>query len=68
LIKAVARAYVWYERIVAGEVKTINDLARDTRITPTYVIRILRCAVLSPKVVEIVLSGKHQPNLTVVGS
>jgi hypothetical protein len=65
LINAVARAYLWYERIRAGEVQTIRELARDSRETTSYVTRILQCAFLSPQIVESVLSGKHRPNLVV---
>ena len=63
LINAVARAYLWYEQIMAGEVETIRDLARDSGVTTAYVTRILQLAFLSPQIVESVLSGKHSPNL-----
>jgi site-specific DNA recombinase len=63
LIHAVARAYLWYERIMAGEVETIRDLARGAGVTTAYVTRILQLAFLSPKIVEIVLSGKHRSDL-----
>jgi hypothetical protein len=63
LINAVARAYLWYEQIMAGEVETLRDLARGAGVTTAYVTRILQCAFLSPKIVELVLSGQHQPNL-----
>jgi hypothetical protein len=63
LINAVARAYLWYERIMAGEVETIRHLARGAGVTTAYVTRILQLAFLSPKIVELVLSGKHLPNL-----
>jgi hypothetical protein len=63
LINAVARAYLWYEQIMAGEVETIRDLARGAEVTTAYVTRILQLGLLSPRVIEMVLSGKHRPNL-----
>jgi hypothetical protein len=63
LINAVARAYRWYEQIIAGEVETIRDLARGAGVTTAYVTRILQLGRLSPRVIEMVLSGKHRPNL-----
>ena len=64
LVKAVARARDWYERIVSGEVGTVGQLAQKTGLPSTYIKRILGCALLSPQMTEMVLSGKHRPNLT----
>ena len=63
LINAVARAYRWYEQIMAGEVQTIRDLAQGAGVTTAYVTRILQLAFLSPKILDIVLSGKQRPDL-----
>jgi len=64
LVKAVARAHGWYERIVAGEVTTIGQLALKSGLTRRYVRRILQFANLSPQITEALLTGKHRPNLT----
>jgi site-specific DNA recombinase len=64
LVKAVARAHSWYERMVAGEVTTIGELARKSGLTRRYVRRILQCANLSPQITEALLRGKHRLNLT----
>jgi hypothetical protein len=64
LVKAVAYARNWYEKIVAGEVGSIVELAQKTGVGSTYAKRILRYAILSPKIVESFLSGDHKPNLT----
>jgi hypothetical protein len=63
LVKAVAYARDWYEKIVAGEIGTIVELAQKTGVGSTYAKRILRCAILSPEIVESILSGDHRPNL-----
>lgn len=52
---------------MAGEVETIRDLARGAGVTTAYVTRILQLAFLSPESVEIILSGKHRPNLVLAG-
>ena len=64
LVKAMARARDWYERIVSGEVSTVCQLAQQTGLSSTYVKRIMECAALSPQITEMVLSGKHRPDLT----
>ena len=63
LSNAVARAYLWCERVRAGDVETIRELARDSGVTTTYVTRMLPLGLLSPKIVELLLLGKHRPNL-----
>jgi site-specific DNA recombinase len=65
LVKVVARSYDWYQRIVAGEIGTIGQLAQKSRLTKRYVRRVLQCANLSPQIIEGLLTGKHPPNLTV---
>jgi site-specific DNA recombinase len=64
LVKAVARARDWYERIVSGEMNTIAQLAEKSGLTRRYVRRILPFANLSPQITEIILAGKHRADLT----
>jgi site-specific DNA recombinase len=66
LVKTVARARGWYERIVAGDVATVGQLAQKSKLTRRYVRRILQCAHLSPQITEALLRGEHRPNLTVI--
>ena len=67
LIKAVARAHVWYERLLSGEAPSLRALAREHGVTPRYVGRILRCAFLAPDLVEAILHGRQPPELTLAG-
>jgi hypothetical protein len=65
LVKAIARARVWYEQIISGEVCTVDQIAKQAGLSGTYVRRVLRCATLSPNVVEATLLGTIPPSLTV---
>jgi hypothetical protein len=65
LVKVAARAHDWYQRIVAGEISNIGQLAQKSDLTRRYVRRVLQCANLSPQIIESLLTGKHPPNLTV---
>ena len=65
LVNLVARTRDWYERIVSGEIQSIDQFAKQSGTSPRYIQRILRCATLSPKIVEALLAGKHRPNVSV---
>jgi site-specific DNA recombinase len=59
LIKAVARARAWYEKILNGQVLDIKSLAGETGLTPHYVRNVLGCAFLAPDIVEAILDGRQ---------
>ena len=64
LVNAVARARDWYERIIVGEVASVEELAAKTGLMVCHIKPILKCAMLSPQITEAILAGKHPPNLT----
>ena len=64
IVKAIARSRDWYERIIAGEFGTIEQLAQKSGLTKRYVRKILQCAHLAPKITEALLAGKHPSSLT----
>lgn len=64
IIRAIARARVWYDEIVSGAVSGIPDFARRHGVTPRYVKNILRCAVIGPGAVNAILNGRCSPQLT----
>jgi len=55
LLKAIVRAQEWRRRIVAGEIHSKEQIARETRLNPRYVGRILRLAVLAPRIVQAIV-------------
>jgi site-specific DNA recombinase len=65
LANAVARARCWYDQIVKGKVRSIRQIAAQDGLGPRHARRILRCATLSPEIIEAIVSGKHRPDLTV---
>jgi len=64
LIKAVARAQVWSDRLLSGKATSLRAIAREHGVTPRYVGRLLRCAFLAPEVVDAILQGRQPPQLT----
>lgn len=64
MLKAVARARDWYEKLTSGEVDSLHTIARQLGVGKRYVARIFQCAVLAPDIVEAILDGRQPPELT----
>jgi hypothetical protein len=64
MIKVIARGFRWQRLLVSGTYTTIEDLAAAEKINPSYVSRILRVALLSPKIVQAILEGKQPTCIT----
>ena len=67
LMKAVARARDWADRIIAGEARTIDDLVKISGLEKRYVRRVMHCAALSPQMVDAILKGRQSVDMTVLG-
>jgi site-specific DNA recombinase len=65
LIKAVARAHGWYDRIVRGELTDGRSIAKATGLDERYVSRIFQCALLAPDIVESILDGRQPAKMAV---
>ncbi|WP_331459625.1 hypothetical protein [Paracoccus liaowanqingii] len=64
LVKALGRAFRWKRMLENGEFATIGDLAGSESIAHSYMTRVLRLTLLAPDIVEVILDGKHGPELT----
>ena len=63
LIKALARAYGWKEKLFSGQAPSIQTIAKAEGVTPRYVGRIMRLAFLAPDIVEAIIDGYQPANL-----
>ena len=63
LIKAIARAHGWYERVIQGKSLDMRSLARQTGLTERYVGNVFGCALLAPDIVEAILDGRQPQDL-----
>jgi len=65
LLKAIARAHEWRERIMNGSAQDLRSIVKQTGFNQRYVSRILACAFLAPDIVEAILDGRQPHDLTV---
>jgi len=65
LVKALARAHDWSQRLLNQTAASSRDLARQLGINHRYVDRILACAFLAPDIVDAILAGRQPIDLTV---
>ena len=52
LLRAVVMAQGWKERIIAGQIYSIRQLASNSKLNSRYAARILQLAALSPEIVD----------------
>ena len=63
MVKAIARAFRWREKLENGTYATIKEIARAEKIAETYVGRVLRLTLLAPDIVEMILAGRQSPEM-----
>jgi hypothetical protein len=64
LLKALARAHRWRQKIENGEYASITDLANGENVNQSYACRLLRLTLLAPEIVEVALNVRHGFDLT----
>ena len=64
LVRAIARAYAWFDDMRAGRVSDISDIAAHEHLPRSYVQAHLRLAFLSPKIVHGILAGTQPAELS----
>jgi hypothetical protein len=64
LVKALARAFRWKRMLDSGEFATIAELAEREGIAPSYMTRVLRLTLLSPDIIEAILDGRQELEVT----
>jgi hypothetical protein len=64
LVKALARAFRWKRLLETGEFATIAELAEREGIAPSYMTRVLRLTLLAPDIIEAILDGKQELDVT----
>ncbi len=64
LIKLIARAYLFNNRLTESSSEYLADVAQRDRITSSYFTRVLRLSYLAPDITRAILEGRHPRDLT----
>ena len=64
LLKAVARARLWFDELATGKVVSVADIVKRERLDQGYVSRLLKLAFLPPNVIESIVAGSEPANWT----
>jgi site-specific DNA recombinase len=64
LMKAVARARGWYERVLEGKSSDQRSLTLHAGVTERYIGKVFGCAFLAPDIVEAILEGRQPRDLS----
>ena len=64
LVKALARTFRWKRMLESDEFSSISELAEKEGIAFTYMARLMRLSLLSPKIVDSIMTGSHPPCIT----
>lgn len=65
LVDALGQAFHWKRLLDKGEIATLSDLASRAKVAPSWVSRMMRLTMLSPKAIEAILNGDHGEELSV---
>lgn len=65
IVAAFARARAWMKLLDSGAVRTVKDLAESVGVDRPYVVRILRFASLSPRILQGVLHGNAPDGISI---
>jgi len=63
LLKSIARAHGWFQKLVSGKVSSVCEIADRESVTAQYVGNLLPLAFLAPKIVEAIAAGRQPPDL-----
>ena len=58
------RGRAWFEELVRGRARALQELAKRDRISRRYIRRLIGLAFLSPELIEAILEGRQPVELT----
>lgn len=59
LLKALGRAYRWHKMLALGKYHNITELSEAEDINKSYLQRVMRMMLLSPRIIDAILNGQQ---------
>ncbi|MDX1950285.1 MAG: recombinase family protein, partial [Rickettsiales bacterium] len=66
MIKAICRAFEWQAQINKGKYRTAKEIAEAEGLSRSYVSDVLRLNLLSPEIINAIITGKQPRSLTLL--
>jgi hypothetical protein len=66
LLRALGRAHRWQRLLENGTYASAAELAAAEKVNPSYLSRVLRLTRLAPDLVDTILEGRQQANLSLL--
>ena len=63
IVKALVRAHRWRNMLESNLFATVRELAKAEKINESYLCRVLRLTLLSPKLTEAILNGRQSDSV-----
>ena len=63
LVHGIIRANAWLQKLLAGKVKTMREIAVREKLPERYLRRLLELAFLAPDITEAILQGRQPRDL-----
>lgn len=64
LVTLIAKAHRWFEMLESGRCDSMASVARQEKVTSSYVTRVMYLAFLSPDIIQCFVQGKQPPHLS----
>ena len=61
--RPIARGRVWFDELVSGRARSLQELAKRDGISRRYIRRLVGLTFLSPQLVEAILQGRQPSSL-----
>jgi len=65
LVARIAKAHTWFTQLRSGRSDSIQAIARQEKVTSSYVTRVVHLAFLAPDIVQRIMKGEHPVELNI---
>ena len=65
LVARIAKAHTWFQQLSSGRSDSIQSIAKQEKVTSSYVTRVVHLAFLAPDIVQRIVKGDHPIELNI---